>query len=90
MAAATVLAAPSYYPAANERIRLGHAADTGPAFNAAGPPPGFPEKLYGPLVWNKEDMLDKSDEWIVQLSESDAEAVEKALRFFQSELAGSW
>lgn len=86
MATANILPLPSYYPAANEKIRVEGVLDQAPAFNACPAPPGFPEQLTGSLVWNKKSMLAQEDRWIVQLSGLETEAIESALRLFQSKL----
>lgn len=82
MAAAAVLAQPSYYPAANERIRI-DALDHEPYFpRVNGVPAGFPRQLHSPLVWDAKDMGSKND-WIIHLTDNDTMALELALRAFQ-------
>jgi len=83
MAAAAVLAQPSYYPAANERIRI-DGPDHEPYFpRVDGVPAGFPRQLHSPLVWDAKEMGSKND-WIIHLTDEDTMALELALRTFQS------
>ncbi|KAF2634588.1 TfdA family taurine catabolism dioxygenase TauD [Massarina eburnea CBS 473.64] len=46
-------------------------------------PPGFPQKLESDLVWDNTDIGDRYD-WTFQLTPSDLEEVEEALKHFKS------
>lgn len=47
-------------------------------------PEGYPAELVSPLSWTAAEMEQKKDEWIVQLSDQDLEALAIALRHFTS------
>lgn len=89
MATATVLALPSYYPAANEKIRVEGVYDPVGNLKPYQTPPGFPKQLHGPLVWTKESMMAQEEHWIIKLNEVETEAIEAALRFFQGSFDAS-
>ncbi|KAF7134150.1 hypothetical protein CNMCM5793_005829 [Aspergillus hiratsukae] len=49
-------------------------------------PPGLPEKLSSPLVWKGKD-IEKQDNWIYKLNDSQREEIHTELNSFKGEYA---
>lgn len=45
-------------------------------------PPGLPEQLSSPFVWDGQDIQGR-DDWVVVLSDSDVEEIDQALKHFK-------
>jgi hypothetical protein len=45
-------------------------------------PPGLPQQLSAPFVWDGKD-IQGSDDWVVALSENDVEEIDQALNHFK-------
>jgi len=48
----------------------------------SGLPPGFPEQLTGPLVWEGKDFTDEKD-WTFSLTDAHLEEIHNALQKFK-------
>lgn len=51
-------------------------------------PPGFPSKLYSPLVWDG-DSESRDQKWVYELTQDDLDEIEAALAHFKCSLASS-
>jgi hypothetical protein len=45
-------------------------------------PPGFPDKVEGPIVWEGKDWTNE-DQWVYKLSNDELQEINDALKYFE-------
>jgi hypothetical protein len=45
-------------------------------------PPGFPDKVEGPIVWEGKDWTNE-DQWVYKLSDNELQEINDALKYFE-------
>ncbi|KAK6330039.1 hypothetical protein TWF718_003467 [Orbilia javanica] len=73
-----------YHPdPAKYHARVGLRLKADPALPETSLPPGFPDKVEGPIVWEGKDWTDER-QWVYELSGAELSEVEDAVEYFKS------